>query len=120
MKKVIVAFDIDGTLRANREERHNTEVEPNTRIVELLKTTARSKNVEVHLWSNRGAEYCKEMRIALGLEKYVKTKNCHKKLWFKQQTELGLSDEEFFRPQIAYDDQQNFDGGVVNIIVREK
>lgn len=116
MSKITIAFDVDGTLRANSEERHRTEVEPNPRQVELLKALAHSKNVEIHLWSNRGAEYCQEMRKALGLEKYIKESHCHKKAWYKQD-----DDEIDFRlPDIAFDDQQIFDGGVNNIIVREK
>lgn len=119
MLKVRVAFDIDGTLRANREERHRTEVEANSRIVELLKATAHSKNVEVHLWSNRGADYCREMREVLGLQEYVRESHCHKKLWADQQRRLeGTYD--YFRPHIAYDDQQRFDGAPVVIVVREK
>lgn len=129
MKKVTIAFDIDGTLRANREERHRDTVEANPRIVELLIATAHSKNVEVHLWSNRGAEYCQEMREILGLQKYIKASHCHKKLWLRDQ--LGSFVDAFkntvyypkpdvFRPDIAYDDQQHFDGGVINIVVREK
>lgn len=116
MKNVIICFDIDGTLRKNSEERHRTEVEPNERIVRLLKDTAHSKNVEIHLWSNRGADYCKEMRKILGLEKYVKESRCHLKQWAKMQQEYSTP----FVPDIAYDDQQRFDGGLVNIVIREK
>lgn len=129
MKTITIAFDIDGTLRANREERHRTEVEPNPRIMELLKATAHSKNVEIHLWSNRGAEYCQEMREVLDLRKYVKLANCHEKQWRKmQEVEVkGFGGEtvtllraDCFRPDMAYDDQQNFDGADIVIVVREK
>lgn len=128
MKKIIIAFDIDGTLRANREERHREEVEANPRMVDMLKGLAHSKNVEIHLWSNRGAEYCQEMRVALGLEKHVKESNCHKKQWLNDQqvrVKSTVGDypailAEAFRPDIAFDDQQAFDGAELNIIVREK
>lgn len=119
-KNIHIAFDIDGTLRNNSEERHRTEVEENTEIVTLLITSARMKNTVVHLWSNRGAEYCREIRKTLKLEKWVQESNCHKKLWLKQQVELMASNELFFKPDIAYDDQQRFDGGHINIIVRQK
>lgn len=119
-KNIHIAFDIDGTLRNNSEERHRTEVEPNQEIVDLLVSSARMKNTVVHLWSNRGAEYCREMRKAFGLEKYVQESNCHKKLWLKMQVELMSRNEAYFKPDIAYDDQQRFDGGHINIIVRQK
>ncbi len=120
MKKIVIAYDIDGTLRKNSEERHRTEVEPNSRIVELLIANAHSKNVRTILWSNRGADYCRAMRKELGLEKYVKESDCYKKLWLKMQVELTAKNEPYLRPDIAYDDQQRFDGGFTNIIVREK
>lgn len=130
MIKTIIAFDIDGTLRANREERHRTEVETNPRIIEQLIGLAHSKNVEIHLWSNRGAEYCQDMREIMGLHKYVKADHCHKKLWKKDQMIMarGLRRDDVypvlradcFRPHIAYDDQQAFDGADIVIVVREK
>lgn len=122
MKKVIIAFDIDGTLRKNSEERHRTEVEPNERMVSLLEILAHSKNTEIHLWSNRGAIYCQEMRKVLGLEKFVKASHCHLKQWAAIADKLIMegNPEDVLYPQIAIDDQQRFDGGIVNLIVREK
>jgi len=114
VKKVTIAFDIDGTLRANREERHRTEVEANPRILEQLRADAHSKNVEIHLWSNRDAEYCREMRALFGLQKYVKVSHCHKKVWLRDWVPGD------FWPDIAYDDQQRFDGADKVIVVREK
>lgn len=120
MDKLIFAYDIDGTLRKNSEERHRTEVEPNTRIVDLLIANAHSKNVRTILWSNRGAEYCRDMRKVLGLEKYVKETDCYLKMWLKLQNEALERGETPIVPDVAYDDQQRFDGGKVNVIVREK
>lgn len=117
MKKVIIAFDIDGTLRKNTEERHRTEVEVNNRIATLLFCLADCKNTEIHLWSNRGAEYCKEMRQVLGLSEHVKESDCHLKTWDKNK---GSGGNPIFWPDIAIDDQQRFDGGILNLIVREK
>jgi len=120
MKTIHVAFDIDGTLRKNTELRHKTTVEINVEILELLIMTARMKNTVVHLWSNRGAAYCREMRTLMKIEKYVKLTNCHKKMWLKMQVECMALNETFFKPDIAYDDQQRFDGAYLNIIVRQK
>lgn len=128
MERVHIAFDIDGTLRKNTEKRHHTEVEPNQRQIDMLIALAHSKNTTIHLWSNRGAEYCRKMRIELGLEDYVTEKNCHLKQWKVTQLVEVKSDigvhramlADAFEPNIAFDDQQRFDGGKLNIIVREK
>lgn len=113
MRKFNVAFDVDGTLRANREEIHRTKVVENPRIVDMLHTMASLKNVTVHVWSNRGADYCWEIVQAFDLP--VKRKNCHQKTW-----EHNREDGDGFIPHICFDDQQRFDGGIYNLIVREK
>lgn len=120
MRKVAIAFDIDGTLRNNSEERHRTEIEVNERQVRLLIDNAHSKNVTIHLWSNRGEAYCRKIRKLFGLEKYVREANCHLKLWQKMQDEYAAKGERCFRPDVAYDDQQRFDGADTVIVVREK
>lgn len=127
MKKVTIAFDIDGTLRCNSEERHRIDVEQNERIVALWNTLATFKNVELHIWSNRGADYCKEIYKLLGLRK---CEGFHLKEWRKsQEVEVQALTREStytairadaFVPDIAIDDQQAFDGGLLNLIVREK
>lgn len=118
MKKVTIAFDIDGTLRANSLPEHRDMVVPNVRIVNLLMALSTFKNVEIHLWSNRGAEYCQT--IARTLELPIKMSHCHLKMWQKLQVEAMQNNESFFKPDIAIDDQQRFDGAFANLIVREK
>ena len=124
MKKTIIAFDVDGTLRKNSEEIHRTKVVANERIVDLMSILSTFKNVEIHIWSNRGAEYCRMIRHELQLEEYVKESHCHEKMWLTQQQETLVdyeeSDKDYLRPDIAIDDQQRFDGGIANLIVREK
>jgi len=120
VKKITIAFDIDGTLRKNSEERHRTEIEENKRIVDLLFTLTTFKNVEIHLWSNRGAEYCQQIRQEFHLQNAVKLNHCHIKMWDKMRLETIASEGKTFRPDIAIDDQQRFDGGALNLIVREK
>lgn len=112
MRKIRIAFDVDGTLRKNSEERHRRVIEPNERIVALLEILARFKNVEIHVWSNRGAEYCEDIVEELGLRKI---KQCHLKTWVHNR-----ADGDGFVPDIAIDDQQRFDGAALNLIVREK
>lgn len=112
MKKVIIAFDVDGTLRCNQEEQHRTRVVANRRIVRLWETLSSFKNVELHIWSNRGADYCREIAILFDLQK---CKGYHKKTW-----QGNRDDGDGFVPDIAIDDQQRFDGAAFNLIVREK
>lgn len=129
MDNIIIAFDIDGTLRKNVEERHKTDIEVNEDVLDTLRFFAKCKNTEIHLWSNRGAEYCQEVRKYFGLQKYVKESHCHLKQWQEQQTVEVLASTggtykalraDAFVPDIAVDDQQRFDGGILNLIVREK
>lgn len=129
MKKITIAFDIDGTLRKNSEERHRTDIEVNEDVLDTLRFMAKCKNTEIHLWSNRGAEYCQEMREFFGLQKYIKATHCHLKQWRElQEVDIRVTDHnvipmlraDAFRPDLAIDDQQRFDGGKLNIIVREK
>jgi FMN phosphatase YigB (HAD superfamily) len=113
MQTIKIAFDIDGTLRCNAEERHKVDIEQNENITTLLVTLAKFKNTEIHVWSNRGADYAREIIVHFGLERFVK--NYHFKTWDKNKDQDG-----FFWPDIAIDDQQRFDGGLLNLIVREK
>lgn len=117
MKKVVIAFDVDGTLRCNREEIHREKIVPNLNIVRLWETLSGFKNVELHIWSNRGADYCREIATRFDLQK---VKGYHKKTWKSQQDANDEWDSDDFRPDIAIDDQQRFDGGLFNLIVREK
>lgn len=110
MRKIDIAFDVDGTLRKNSEEIHRTKIVPNLRIIRLMETLDSFKNVRLHVWSNRGAEYCWEIVQRFDLP--VKQKNCRQKTWLKQNPD--------FVPDVAIDDQQRFDGGMLNLIVREK
>lgn len=120
MQKVNIAFDIDGTLRKNSEERHRTDIEVNEDVLDALRFAYKCKNTIIHLWSNRGPAYCLKIRKHFGLQKYVKESNCHLKYWQKMQDEAEKAGEPYFRPDIAYDDQQRFDGADRVIVVREK
>lgn len=117
MKKIVIAFDVDGTLRCNREEEHREKIVPNLRIVRLWETLSSFKNVELHVWSNRGAEYCDMIVKRFDLQKCKAT---HKKYWQAQQNSDDWHEDDGFRPDIAIDDQQRFDGADLNLIVREK
>lgn len=104
MKKLRIAFDVDGTLIRNGG---NGEDISNPRIVELLKTLASFKNTYIIVWSGGGKEYAERWVRLLGLEDYVNrvaSKMEHK--------ELDVD--------IAIDDIQDTAIGKINLIVREK
>lgn len=56
MKKVKIAFDVDGTLRCNCTD---TCQDPNPDIIELFRILDKSKNTELYVWSGGGAEYAR-------------------------------------------------------------
>lgn len=102
MRKIRIAFDVDGTLRCNCTD---TCKDPNLRIVQLFMILDTLKNVELYVWSGGGSAY------ALGFARHfalpVKPKNCISK---------------FGAPQmdICIDDIQETDLASINLIVREK
>ena len=105
MRKVLIAFDVDGTLRDNTTS--EDVIKPNERIRELLITLSRFKNVEVLVWSGSGQLYAKQAVRELGLAPYVKL--CMDKKFWQQ-----------LNVDIAIDDIQDTAIGKLNLIVREK
>jgi len=127
MKKVIIAFDIDGTLR------DNTKFEPraNERIRSLLVTLASFKNTHIIVWSGGGELYARQIVNAFGLKDYVD--GYADKQWQAVGDCVGGngageqcvddSHNHFgteLQPDIAIDDMQKFSLGKINLIVREK
>lgn len=113
MKKVTIAFDVDGTLI------DNTEGKPvaNERIRSLLITLSSFKNTEVIVWSGGGELYARQIVATLGLTKYVDrygSKNYQGKVDGKHVFEPD------FKPDIAIDDIQACELGEINLIVKEK
>ena len=115
MKKIKIAFDIDGTLRDNKEEYgvwNPVWATPNENIRSLLITLSKFKNVQCYIWSWGGKRYADDIRKKFLLEKYVKESSCLGK-W-------DMIDGELFRPDIAIDDIQDCRMGHINLIVKEK
>lgn len=111
MKKVTIAFDVDGTLI-------DSEGNTNWRITELLRILSRFKNVEIVVWSGSGKSYAEMIVQHLKLEKYVK--RCEDKNHIgKDENGKHLFDPSF-KPNIAIDDIQDCILGELNLIVREK
>lgn len=113
MKKTIIAFDVDGTLI-------DSEGNTNWRITDMLRTFSRFKNVEVVVWSGGGKDYAEMWVRKLGLEKYVK--KCYSKNHVA--TTKTMPPKHIFEPEIkpdiAIDDIQDCELGLLNLIVREK
>ena len=110
MKKILVAFDVDGTLIDDKGQ-------INERIRTLLITLASFKNVKVIVWSGGGELYARQIANKLGIDKYVDA--------FGSKNHLGLENGKHvfapdFQPDIAIDDIQDCTLGKLNLIVREK
>lgn len=121
MKQVLIAFDVDGTLRKNTIA---DRWEANERQRRRLIDHAHDKNTKIMVWSGGGEDYARECARMLDVEAFVdiyadkKVVSC---------TSLGHKpckkwhfDYDGPQPDIAYDDIQDFDLGKINIIVREK
>ena len=102
MRKITIAFDVDGTLRSNKTD---TTVEPNRRIVELFNILATFKNVQLYVWSGGGAQYAAQFARTYGLP--VSNSKCISK--------FGAP-----KMDICIDDIQETDLATFNLICREK
>lgn len=102
MKKITIAFDVDGTLRDNTRQ----DIVANEDIRQLLILLSQMKNTKIMVWSGGGEFYAQQIVGAFGLNKYVDI--CAGKLDAK------------IKPDIAIDDIHEFDLGTINLIVREK
>lgn len=108
MNKITIAFDVDGTLRDNKEDYEQGNpigAQPNERIRTLLITLASFKNTQIIVWSGGGREYAEDIVRAFKLEPYV---------------DKCLSKESGFVPDIAIDDIYECNLGQFSLIVREK
>lgn len=106
MKKIIVAFDIDGTLRCNCTPDCQFY---NSRIIEIANWLKRNtKNVEVWAWSGGGKAY---------VDAFIRTSPLMTTT-FGGRTAGKL--DGTITPDIAIDDQHEFELGGVNIIIRAK
>lgn len=120
MQKVIVAFDVDGTLikSAPREPGEvvtpgmpNNDDMPIVHQINTLMVLSTFKNVRIVVWSGGGKSYAAVWGNRLGLDKYVwkyASKLEHEQL--KAQCDM----------LIAIDDIQATRLGDVNLIVKEK
>jgi len=103
MRTIVIAFDVDGTLRCNCTDDCR---EPNRRIVDMFNTLASFKNTELYVWSGGGANYADQFARRYDLK--VSPSHCISK--------IGAT----IKPDIAIDDIQDTALGHLNLIVREK
>lgn len=115
MQRVIVAFDVDGTLIRQAEGSTpgvvNNDSVPIVHQINTLQVLSTYKNIRIVVWSGGGKQYAEIWGRRLGLDKYVwryASKLEHKEL-------RAMCD--FL---IAIDDIQATQLGDANLIVREK
>lgn len=99
MQKLIIAFDVDGTLVSEDDV-------PSFQMINTLQVLSKlTKNVRIVVWSGGGKEYAEMWGRRLGLDEYV---------W------KYMAKDRTFHTDIAFDDQQAFALADKNIIVRLK
>ncbi len=102
MKKIRIAFDVDGTLRCNCTDACRDQ---NPDIVYIFNILNRFKNTDMYVWSGGGSDYA--WRFAQMYKLPVKQSRCISKI---NAPEID----------IAVDDIQDTAIGKINLIVREK
>lgn len=115
MKTVTIAFDIDGTLRDNTI---TDAYVANERIRTLLITLSSMKNTRIMVWSGGGEAYARKVVSGLGIEKYVDMYGD------KGYGGYDANGHPIFhtdlKPDIAFDDIEEFSLGTLNLVVQEK
>lgn len=116
MQRIIVAFDVDGTLIKNVTSERTPGVVssddvPIVHQINTLQVLSTYKNIRIVVWSGGGKEYAARWGNRLGLDKYV----------WRYASKL---EHEYIKSQcgflIAVDDIQSTAIGDANLIVREK
>ena len=116
MNKVTIAFDVDGTL-VTTDSAASGKIVANERIRTLLITLASFKNVRIIVWTGSGELWARQVGAALGLDKYVD-------IYTSKNHKGKVNGKHVFAPEIvpdiAIDDIQDCELGMLNLIVREK
>lgn len=116
MRKLTVAFDVDGTLISETPE--GSMIKPNERIRELLVILSSFKNVKIVVWSGGGELYARQVAGALGIQRYVHS-YAAKNMVGRDENDHPLFDPDL-KPDIAIDDIHSCELGNINLIVNEK
>ena len=107
METITIAFDVDGTLRNNKDDAKVKQPIANEDIRTLLRILRKFKNTKIIVWSGSGELYARQIAKELHITQWVHD------YWSKQ--DLGV-----VQPDIAIDDMQDTAIGAINLIVREK
>ena len=115
MQKVIIAFDVDGTLVQHHEPvapgQFSADSVPIVHQINTLQVLSTYKNIRIVVWSGGGKDYAATWGRRLGLDKYV----------WRYASKLEYQDlKQLCDMIIAIDDIQATQLGDVNLIVREK
>lgn len=117
MQQITIAFDCDGTL-VTTDSAKTKKIVANERIRSLLVALASFKNTKIIVWSGGGEAWARQVGASLAIDKYVHM--------YASKNYLGKDDngKHLFSPEIvpdiAFDDIQSCELGVLNLIVREK
>lgn len=117
MQKVTIAFDCDGTL-VTTDSAETRKIVANERIRSLLITFARFKNTRIVVWSGGGEQWARQVGAALGLDKYVDVYASKNHIGKDSRGKHHFAPD--IKPDIAIDDIQDCELGMLNLIVREK
>ena len=110
MKKIKIAFDVDGTLIGDKGK-------VNKNIRTLLVILSSFKNVKIIVWSGSGELYARQVAQEIGIKQYVDQ--------YASKNHLGKENGKHIfnpdiTPDIAIDDIQDCILGKINLIVKEK
>jgi hypothetical protein len=116
VKEIVIAFDCDGTLLKTTDQR---TIAPADHIRTLLITMSQFKNTKIVVWSGGGAGYARRVAEALGVAEYVDDyagKNPQRPVGVTETATRGVFQPDI-EPDIAIDDIEDCDLGVLNLIV---
>ena len=129
MRKVVIAFDCDGTL-VNNDGQPNGKITANERVRSLFIALASMKNTRMIVWSGGGELWARQVGAAIGIDKYVDQyadkmyTSCEAVGCTDPKGTSGVCGTHHFatslKPDIAVDDIQACELGKINLIVREK
>lgn len=108
MKRLTVAFDIDGTLRCNCTDTCQRRNEDVVKLAEILDDW---KNFRLIAWSGGGKQYTETQIRLLKLDHLFSPARCFAKIGYI---------EQHGKPDVAVDDIQDTALGIINFIVRAK
>lgn len=117
MKKIVIAFDCDGTL-VTKDSASKQRIIGNERIRTLLITLATFKNTKIIVWSGSGEMWAQQCVRGLGLTKYVDETMAKNFLGRDKDGHPILTAD--VTPDIAIDDIHECILGNLNLIVNEK